>query len=378
MNAIVYWDIDSLRIRKVLGQLETGFDVRLAATLGEFQTMASDSALCALIVGVPNSGEEAVAGILASISRDACCPVFILAGTHVPQGFNDSGGRFLILAGEIPSLRPRILAAAENRNFAGDGIGRIFIGRSKAMGNIISLIRKYAESRHPVLILGETGSGKELVAGALHRCSSRKDKPFIALNCSALPENLVESELFGAEKGAFTDAVRRKGALARAAGGTLFLDEIGSMSITIQPKLLRALETGEYWRLGAEKSERSDFRLVSATCDSLDIQMETGLFRSDLFYRISDLLIAVPPLRDRIEDVRDLAEHFCRQSGKGYCELSAEALDKLMGYRWPGNVRELKSVINRGCANVQRGIIGADDIVFMFGPRDACGQARSS
>jgi transcriptional regulator with PAS, ATPase and Fis domain len=370
MKAIVYWDIDSLRIRKVLRELEPGFDVRLASTLSEFQMIASGRAICARVIGTPRADQESIGELLSKLSSNQESPIFVLVGKHIPAGFDTTMKGFFISSDEIPSLRSRIIAAAGNVNPGEKGTGRIFIGKSKVMEKVSCLVRKYAESRHPVLILGETGTGKELVASAIHSYSSRKDYPFIALNCSALPENLVESELFGAEKGAFTDAVRRKGALAQAAKGTLFLDEVGSMSISIQPKLLRALEKGEYWKLGAEKPEKSDFKLVCATCENLEMQIEKGLFRSDLFYRISDLPISIPPLREHIEDVADLAEHFCLQSGKGYCDLSAQALAKLMNYKWPGNVRELKSVINRACANVQKGTIGAEDIVFMFCLKD--------
>ena len=156
-----------------------------------------------------------------------------------------------------------------------------------------------------------------------------------------------------------------------AEGGTLFLDEIGSMVPAVQPKLLRALESGEYWRLGAERPERSSFRLVCATCENLVSLCERRLFRADLLYRVSDLVVSIPPLRERIEDVRTLSEHFCAKSGKGQCSLSEGAMERLEDYYWPGNVRELKSVINRACANVQSGTIGAGDIVFItvFGER---------
>lgn len=377
MKAIAYWDIDSLRIRKVLDELGSGFDVRMAATLGELQIYASDRGICALIVGLPPTDQEGVASFLATIAGPRDCPVFVLGEEQCsplsdpPRADREKSGYFMC-PGELSSLRQKILASADKRKMTEED--SVFIGRSAAMREVATLVRKYADSRHPVLILGETGTGKELVACAIHTRSSRRDKPFIALNCSALPENLVESELFGAEKGAFTDAVRHRGALARAAKGSLFLDEIGSMALSVQPKLLRALETGEYWMLGAEKPEKSDFRLICATCEDLEQQIERGFFRKDLFYRISDLPINVPPLRDRVEDVADLAEHFCFQASKGYCELSAAALAKLMAYRWPGNVRELKSVINRACANVQRGSIGDGDITFMFALRDPSGR----
>ena len=368
MKAIVYWDIDSLRIRRVLDGLDPEYEVRLAATLGELQTCVAARAYSAMIVGIPSADPDSVVAFLESLLASAACPVFVLAGRQIPRGMSASKPYCFIHSDELSSLRLKIAAAIVTQAAGEKGTAsRLFIGKSKEMQRVSCLVRKYADSRHPVLILGETGTGKELVANALHSCSARKGRPFIALNCSAIPENLVESELFGTEKGAFTDAVRHNGALARAANGTLFLDEIGNMALSVQPKLLRALETGEYWRLGADGPERSEFRLICATCEDLEAQMKRGLFRADLFYRISDLPIHVPPLRERVEDIAELADYFCLQSSKGFCSVSDGALSRLSAYGWPGNVRELKSVINRACANVQKGSIGEDDIVFMGG-----------
>ena len=371
MKAIVYWDVDSPRIRKVLAELESDFEIRLASTLGDLlRTSSRDADLCAVLIGVPSADFAPVANLLDQLSAVSRLPVFVLTEKHSVLASGLRKTSFFIGTEELPLLRFKILAADETHSRETSNAS-MFIGKSKAMRDISTLVRKYADLNHPVLILGETGTGKELVARALHSCSARRDQVFIALNCSALPESLAESEMFGAEKGAFTDAVRRKGALKMAEKSTLFLDEIASMSLAVQPKLLRALESGEFWRLGAEKAEKSDFRLVSATCVNIEAQIMRGLFRADLFYRISDLPIVVPPLRERMDDVVDLARHFCLQAGKGWCELSDAAIAKLMGYRWPGNVRELKSVLNRACANIQRGRIEADDIVFMFGLEDS-------
>ncbi|HWR11915.1 MAG TPA: sigma 54-interacting transcriptional regulator [Rectinemataceae bacterium] len=379
MKAIAYWDMDSLRIRKVLNELQAGFEVRLTATLGELRKISViDRDVHALVIGLPTADRESIMSLLGTFSGISGIPIFVLVGERTPVALDPGGAFICVYSEELPSLFIKIVAATEKAIESAEGPVRIFIGRSDAIQGIAALVKKYALSRHPVLILGETGTGKELVAEAIHRYSPRKEEPFIALNCSALPENLVESELFGAEKGAFTDAVKHRGALAKAARGTLFLDEIGSMLRSVQPKLLRALETGEYWKLGAESPEKSDFRLVSATCSDIDTQIKRGYFREDLFYRISDLPIRIPPLREHIEDVVDLAQHFCLQAGKGYCEISAPALGKLMDYRWPGNVRELKSVINRACVNVQKGAIQPDDIVFMSGLKEAAKRGRRS
>jgi transcriptional regulator with GAF, ATPase, and Fis domain len=377
MRSIAYWDLDSQRIKKVVSHLESGFEVSLAASLAELIKGGAQGANpYAVVIGAPPMDEPRLQTLLGTLSSRFSCPIVLLAseGDTAPPPASPS---ILVQQGALSSL-PAAIDGAANK-LATDARKRVplFIGKSASIRKVAALVQKYAESRNPVLILGETGTGKELVARALHEYSSRNARPFVALNCSALPEGLAESELFGAEKGAFTDAIRRKGAFCRASKGTLFLDEIGSMSLTVQPKLLRALETGEYLRLGAEKPECSDFRLVSATCEDIERSMAEGQFRTDLFYRISDLPIRLPPLRERQEDIGELAEHFCREAGKGACNLSREAFDKLADYNWPGNVRELKSVLNRACTNVQSGRIGADDIMFLFrGARAATTRPR--
>jgi len=373
MNSVAYWDIDSLRMRKVICELESLFNLRLAATLAELRQSIMGMNLLAIVIGIPSIDKESMYAMIASLVRESRCPVFVLIEGQQSSPADHMGIITIVSPSDIPSLSGKIAAVAESIRRGGDKEARIFVGKSEPMRRISALIRKYAESRNPVLILGETGTGKDLAANALHTLSSRREFPFIALNCSALPENLVESELFGTEKGAFTDAVRHRGALVKASKGTLFLDEIGSMSLSVQPKMLRALETGEYWRLGAEKPEKSDFRLVCATCENpVDLQ-ENGLFRKDLLYRISDLVVWIPPLRERMEDIGELAEYFCLQAGKGFCELSAGALEKLAAYSWPGNVRELRSVVNRACANIQKGSIMTEDIIFFSGLRNALG-----
>ena len=372
MRSIAYWDIDAERIKSVRGELEIWFDLRIAATFGELRDLLAKVRIDALLLGSPGADTARLEPIFEGLSREVFCPVFTLVERAAADQSRVKGRAVPICATELPQLRQKIASAIGEMDSFQEAGTRIFVGRSEAIRKVAATARRYADSEHPVLIYGETGTGKELVANALHYLSQRKAASFIALNCSALPENLVESELFGTEKGAFTDAVRREGALSQARDGTLFLDEIGSMTLTVQPKLLRALESGEYWRLGAERPERSNFRLVCATCENLVDLTKRKLFRSDLLYRISDLVVFVPPLRERMEDVPVLSEHFCVKSGKGLCSLSGEALGKLGTYSWPGNVRELKSVINRACANVQSGTIGADDIVFitLFGDRD--------
>ncbi len=235
-----------------------------------------------------------------------------------------------------------------------------------AMRRVYELAARIADSTMTVLIYGETGAGKELVAEAIHRGSSRRDKPFVKLNCAALPENLLESELFGYERGAFTGADRRKvGYFEAADGGTLFLDEIGEMPPALQAKLLRVLERKQIVRVGSTTELAVDTRVVVATHRDLDAAVRTGRFRQDLLFRIGGFTIAIPPLRDRPDEILPLAEHFIRQcateSGRSAPSLSPAARDALVGYSWPGNVRELRNAIER--ALVLGGeVIGAADL----------------
>jgi DNA-binding NtrC family response regulator len=222
-----------------------------------------------------------------------------------------------------------------------------FIGASPATRRTIELIRNYARSSFPVLILGESGTGKEIAARAIHDFSQRSLRPFLPRNCAALPEELIESELFGSARGAFTGAVERPGAFELADGGTLFLDEIGEASAGVQAKLLRALESGDLWRLGDSKARMADVRLVSATARDLKAAEREGRFRSDLLYRIDTLILELPPLRERREDVPGLAEHFARAAIGRKKHFSAFALERLANEAWPGNVRQLKNTVHR-------------------------------
>ena len=246
-----------------------------------------------------------------------------------------------------------------------DSLG--ILGKSPAVQHLVSEIKRAAPSQAKVLITGENGSGKDLVAEAIHRLSKRAGKPFVKLNCAAIPKDLVESELFGHEKGAFTGALQKKaGRLERADEGTLFLDEIGDLSLEAQAKLLRAIETGEVDRVGASDTVKVDVRIVSATNKNLAEEIEKGEFRRDLYYRLNTLPIHVAPLRERRGDVPIIAEHylgiFCDAEGKPRKTLSSEAIEVLQEYRWPGNVRELKNVMERAAILVEGTEIGAEDV----------------
>ncbi len=227
------------------------------------------------------------------------------------------------------------------------------ISRSPAMLEVFSLIRRVCDYRTTVLISGESGTGKELVARALHYEGARRGGPFVAINCAAIPETLLESELFGHARGAFTDAISDKaGLFEQADGGTLFLDEIGEMPLSLQVKLLRVLQDEEVRRLGGGVTKRVDVRVVSATSRRLEDEVASGRFREDLFFRLNVFAISLPPLRERPEDIPLLAEHFlqryCRRFVKGVESLSPGAMAAMSAYPWPGNVRELENVIERG------------------------------
>ncbi len=236
------------------------------------------------------------------------------------------------------------------------------IGNSNAMREVYQAIYQVASSDATVLIRGESGTGKELVAHAIHVASPRDKSPFIKVNCAALNENLLESELFGHEKGSFTGAVsQRKGRVEEAEGGTLFLDEIGDFSPIIQVKLLRVLQERTFERVGSNQSRKANVRLICATNRNLEKAMQEGTFREDLYYRINVFPIMLPPLRDRRGDIMLLANHFIetdsKRMHKSIKRISASAIDLLTGYRWPGNVRELENTIERAILLSQEGVI---------------------
>ncbi len=237
------------------------------------------------------------------------------------------------------------------------GFGEI-VGEDPNLRRCLEAVEKVAPTDVPVLVLGETGTGKELIARAIHKLSSRSDKPIVSVNCPALPATLIESELFGHEKGAFTGAdARRLGRFEIANGGTIFLDEIGELPLDLQAKLLRVLQTGEFERLGGVETLKTDVRLIAATNRELQAEIERGAFRADLYYRISAFPITLPPLRDRRDDIPLLAEHFVHKHAewldKEITAISASMLRELMNYSWPGNIRELESVIERALISLE-------------------------
>jgi two-component system response regulator AtoC len=259
---------------------------------------------------------------------------------------------------EVEVLRARV----DERDRLGD-----LLGRSECMREVFGTLRRVADSPATAIVRGESGTGKELAARAIHALSPRAAGPFVAVNCAAIPSNLIESELFGHERGAFTDAhERRIGKFEAAGGGTLFLDEIGELDAALQAKFLRALEERRIERLGGTEPIEVDVRVVAATHRDLERDMADGRFRADLFYRIQVVPIDLPPLRERREDIRLLAEHFLEdaraQAGRGPPRLSADALAALERFPWPGNVRELKNAIEHAVALAGGDAVEVEDL----------------
>jgi DNA-binding NtrC family response regulator len=257
---------------------------------------------------------------------------------------------------------------------------REFVGVSPQILRVFEVLEKVIPTRSNILILGESGTGKGLIAEIVHCNSQRKDRPFISINCSAIPENLLESELFGYRKGAFTGAASdKKGLITMADQGTLFLDEIGDMPLGLQAKILKVLENGEVLPVGETKPKFVDVRLVAATNKNLEEQIEKGLFREDLYYRLNVIEVKIPPLRERKEDIEVLARHFVekysRENQKRVVGITEEAMDVLTQYPWPGNIRELRNVIERAVVLAGSEKIGAEELpdrlMRVDGPRSA-------
>jgi formate hydrogenlyase transcriptional activator len=264
-------------------------------------------------------------------------------------------GELLARVGTHVALRREIDAHLKTRatvNLLVEDLRHGLVGRSAALRRVREQIAQVAPTDSTVLVHGETGTGKELVARAIHDASRRRERPLVTVNCAAIPRELVESELFGHEKGAFSGATQqRRGRFELADGGTLFLDEIGELPLDAQPKLLRVLQSGEFDRVGGTHGLRSDVRVIAATNRKLQAQVAAGAFRSDLYYRLNVFPIAVPPLRERREDIPDLVRHFAataaRKLGRGAGGVAPELVEQALAYDWPGNIRELENLVER-------------------------------
>ncbi len=281
-------------------------------------------------------------------------------------------------AAEDPMLLGRLHATIAEQNPGtpaaprSSASGAQIVGNSPAMRHVAEMIKRFMRTDEPVLITGESGTGKELAARAIHQTSRRSKGPFVAVNCAAIPSNLVASELFGYEKGAFTGAnARTKGQIEHANGGTLFLDEIGDMPVDLQGHLLRFLQDGQIVRVGGRETVNVDVRIVAATNVRLRQAIADGRFREDLYYRLDVLALHLPPLRERVEDINQLARHFLHEAGNDFgrevTDFEPAALDALREHNWPGNVRELMSMVRRAVVIGDGPLVLAADLVGLGG-----------
>jgi two-component system nitrogen regulation response regulator GlnG len=368
-------DEDSLRWVLDKGLRQAGYDVTAVkdgeSTLRAFEAEPFD--LVFLDVRMPGMDGLTALGRLRELSPDAHVIVMTAHGTMETAIQAMQRGAYDYLAkpfdlDEVMLLTERALAArrlTQEVSRLRTGLAEVkefsaLIGRHPRMQEVYKAIGRIAGSDVTVLIRGESGTGKELVARAIHHYSRRSGRAFVAVSCAAIPATLLESEMFGHERGAFTDAKeRRLGKFELAQGGTLYLDEIGDMPVELQTKLLRALQERTIERVGGHESIRVDVRVIAATNRDLDAAMREGTFREDLFYRLNVVTLNLPPLRERRRDVPLLVEHFLAKHAEelGDRGVAPEALDRLVGYDWPGNVRELENVIQRAMVLAQNGVI---------------------
>ncbi|RIL06560.1 MAG: DNA-binding response regulator [Proteobacteria bacterium] len=347
--------------------LKDEFEVTPVAEVGEALAVVDQRAVDAVLLDLVMPGRTGLDFLRELAARSDAPPVIVLSATRTVatavEAMKLGAVDFVTKPFDIDALRIKISQVLERRaleqevvrlrdQVAGRArLGRL-IGQSEAMRAVYRTIERVAQSRSTVLITGESGTGKELVARAIHDLGPRHDERFVVVNCAAIPENLMESELFGHEKGAFTGATERRiGKFEAAHGGTIFLDEIGELAASVQAKLLRALQDRTIERIGSTQSQPVDVRVLAATNRNLEREVAEGRFRGDLYYRIHVVPIVLPPLRERREDVRLLAESFLErargESARGPRRFTPDALAGLERYAWPGNVRELENAIER-------------------------------
>jgi DNA-binding NtrC family response regulator len=377
---LIVEDEDKLRRILELQLTGAGFDTEKAASAEEALGLIDRADLVLTDLKLPSmTGIE----MLQLIRRqDSAVPVIVMTafGTveSAVEAMKAGAADFLLKPFSLDHLTTIVNKALEVRDLRDENrrlkeeLGHRYqwdniIGRSRAMQEIFSTIMRVGPSRATVLLAGESGVGKDLIARALHFHSPRKDKPFVKINCTALPENLMESELFGYEKGAFTGAnVSKPGKFEQANTGTVMLDEIGDVPGSIQVKLLRVLQEREFERLGSNKTVHIDVRVIAATNKDLRAALEDGTFREDLYYRLNVVPIEIPPLRERKEDIPWLAKHFVEklsgENGGRVSGMTDAALEKMMQYSWPGNVRELENVVERSLVMAIGEKLDANDI----------------
>ena len=380
---------DEEKLRRVIElQLQTaGYEVLKAGTAEEGLKLAGQAGLILTDLRLPGmDGLELLASLRRQNSRT---PVIVMtafgtvenaveamkagAANFLPKPFSlDHMMTVIEKALDVSQLRDenQRLRDALDQRYEFDNI----IGRSSSMREIFQTIEHDAPTRATVLLCGESGVGKDMIARAVHHHSPRRDRPFVKINCTALPENLMESELFGYEKGAFTGAnITKLGKFEQADTGTVFLDEIGDVPATVQVKLLRILQEREFERLGSNKTRHIDVRVLAATNVDLRAALEQGTFREDLYYRLNVMPLNIPPLRERKEDIPFLTDHFIKklavEMGSRATGISQGAMQVLTSYHWPGNVRELENVIERSLVMSSGETLNAEDIRLDMAPR---------
>jgi len=380
---------DEEKLRRVIElQLSsTGFDVDKAATAEEGLKIADRADLILTDLRLP--GMDGVQFLSQIRRQNAQVPVVMMTAygsvETAVESMKAGATDFLLKPFSLDHLMQVVYKALEMRALRDENrqlkeeLGRRYeydniVGRSEPMQEIFATIERVAPTRATVLLAGESGVGKDLIARAIHFHSPRRERPLVKINCSAIPENLMESELFGYEKGAFTGAVGTKpGKFEQADTGTVFLDEIGDVPAAIQVKLLRILQEREFERLGSNVTRHIDVRVIAATNQDLRAALEQGTFREDLYYRLNVVPLNIPPLRERKPDIPFLANHFLRKlapdSGHEVEAISDAAMEKLVGYHWPGNVRELENVIERALILCRGSQLEADDIKLEMAPR---------
>lgn len=391
---LIVEDEDKLRRILELQLLDSGFDVVKAATAEEALPLIDRSDLILTDLKLP--GMTGIEMLQLVRRQDSQVPVIVMTAFGTVENAVDAmkagAADFLLKPFSLDHLTTVVNKALEIRNLRDENrmlkeeLGRKYqwdniVGRSTAMQEIFGTILRVAPTRATVLLAGESGVGKDLIARCIHFHSPRKDRPFVKINCTALPENLMESELFGYEKGAFTGAnVSKPGKFEQADTGTVMLDEIGDVPNNIQVKLLRVLQEREFERLGSNKTQHIDVRVVAATNRDLRAALEDGTFREDLYYRLNVVPIEIPPLRERKEDIPYLAHHFvdklAPEMGGRVSGITEAAIDKLLQYSWPGNVRELENVIERSIVMALGEKLDANDIRLDMNlrPRQAAGE----
>lgn len=381
---ILVVDDDNNLIEMMRAKLQSAnYEISAASTKDEALQACKDEIfdLCILDLRLADSNGISVMAELHAINPEL--PVLILTGfgsvDTAVKAMKEGAFTYITKPFETAELRLQIQRALENSRLNSE-IQRLkdlleerydfnnIVAKSEKMRNVLDMVSRIAKTESTVLLHGESGTGKEIIAKAIHMASERKNKPFVAINCAALPEPLLESELFGHEKGAFTGANRStRGLFMQAHQGTILLDEIGDMPLSIQAKLLRVLQERQFYPVGGEKPVVVDVRIIVATNKNLKEEVGKGLFREDLFYRLHVIPIHLPPLRERKEDILPLATHFLnkvsQQLKKEVKGFTPEALQKLMLHDWPGNIRELENTIEYAVAMTRQNMLGAETVL---------------